>query len=407
MHQPKPAQQIGINLSHNAFAFIHSFSPPNNSADNINKLQDSGLTGINLALNYHASRDFTLGSTPSLRYLEDGAHYYQPDLSKYSTGAITPSPNDVFQDNSALEKIQEAGRSANFEINAWAVYFHNSAAGKQNPEAVQINGLGQRLLASLCPSNPSAQGYAIGLTNDLLSRGIKSIAAESIHFHGLIHGEHHERYFIELSDISQYLLGLCLCIYCQSAAESAGADAKKLVLEISAALNQLIAKEDSWLGKELNVDNLVSIFGIDIKTWILSQQLTLLNLHKGLTKLAHNSGATLRWVDQSPLIGGLDQSWRIGINPTELSQVVDVVEPLFYRQNTNEIIELAKSYLSTINSPEKITGILRPTHPDNPSQSELAQRVKALKNIGISKIDFYLFDVWRERDLDWIKQALI
>ena len=86
---------------------------------------------------------------------------------------------------------------------------------------------------------------------------------------------------------------------------------------------------------------------------------------------------------------------------------MDVVEPLFYRQNTNEIIELAKSYLSTINSPEKITGILRPTHPDNPSQSELAQRVKALKNIGISKIDFYLFDVWRERDLDWIKQALI
>ena len=145
-------------------------------------MQDSGLTGINLALNYHASRDFTLGSTPSLRYLEDGAHYYQPDLSKYSTGAITPSPEDVYQDNSALEQIQECGRSANFNINAWAVYFHNSAAGKQNPEAVQINGLGQKLLAALCPSNPSTQGYAIGLTNDLISRGIKSIAAESVHF---------------------------------------------------------------------------------------------------------------------------------------------------------------------------------------------------------------------------------
>ena len=394
-------------MSHNAFAFIHSFSPPNNPSVNIDKLQDSGLTGINLALNYHASRDFTLRGTPSLRYLEDGAHYYQPDLSKYSTGAITPSPDDVYQDNSTLEKIQESGRKSGFDIHAWAVYFHNSAAGKQNPETVQINGLGQKLLASLCPSNPSAQGYAIGLTNDLLSRGIKSIAAESIHFHGLIHGEHHERYFIELSEISQYLLGFCLCIYCQSAAESAGADAKKLASEISAALNKLIAADDPWLGQQLNIANLISIFGIDIKNWILGQQRTLVNLHKELTKLAHSAGATLRWVDQSPLIGGLAQSWRIGIDPKELGQVADVIEPLFYRQNTSEIIELAKSYLSTINSPEKITGILRPTYPDNSSDKELALRISALKNLGIENIDFYLFDVWRERDLDWIKQALI
>ena len=394
-------------MSHNAFAFIHSFSPPNNPSVNIDKLQDSGLTGINLALNYHASRDFTLRGTPSLRYLEDGAHYYQPDLSKYSTGAITPSPDDVYQDNSTLEKIQESGRKSGFDIHAWAVYFHNSAAGKQNPETVQINGLGQKLLASLCPSNPSAQGYAIGLTNDLLSRGIKSIAAESIHFHGLIHGEHHERYFIELSEISQYLLGFCLCIYCQSAAESAGADAKKLASEISAALNKLIAADDPWLGQQLNIANLISIFGIDIKNWILGQQRTLVNLHKELTKLAHSAGATLRWVDQSPLIDGLAQSWRIGIDPKELGQVVDVIEPLFYRQNTSEIIELAKSYLSTINSPEKITGILRPTYPDNSSDKELALRISALKNLGIENIDFYLFDVWRERDLDWIKQALI
>ena len=394
-------------MSHNAFAFIHSFSPPNNPSVNINKLQDSGLTGINLALNYHASRDFTLGSTPSLRYLEDGAHYYQPDLSNYPTGAITPSPDDVYQDNSTLEKIQESGRKAGFDINAWAVYFHNSAAGKQHPESVQVNGLGQKLLASLCPSNPSAQGYAIGLTNDLISRGIKSIAAESVNFHGLIHGEHHERYFIELSEISQYLLGFCLCIYCQSAAEAAGADAKKLVFEISKALNNLLTEEDLWIGKELSIDNLVSIFGIDIKTWISSQESTLINLNIKLTKLAHSAGATLRWVGQLPFIGGVDQGWRVGINPTELSHVVDVIEALFYCPSTSEIIELAKSYLSINNSPEKITGILRPTYPYNSSQKQLAERVKALENIGISNIDFYLFDVWRERDLDWIKQALI
>ena len=115
----------------------------------------------------------------------------------------------------------------------------------------------------------------------------------------------------------------------------------------------------------------------------------------------------MRWIGQLPFIDGLDQSWRIGINPTELTQVVDAIEALFYCQSTSEIIELAQSYLSIIQSPEKITGILRPTYPDNSSQSELAKRVNALKNMGITNIDFYLFDVWRERDLEWIKQALI
>ena len=203
------------------------------------------------------------------------------------------------------------------------------------------------------------------------------------------------------------MLGFCLCIYCQSAAEAAGADAKKLVFEISKALNNLLTEEDLWIGKELSIDNLVSIFGIDIKTWISSQESTLINLNIKLTKLAHSAGATLRWVGQLPFIGGVDQGWRVGINPTELSHVVDVIEALFYCPSTSEIIELAKSYLSINNSPEKITGILRPTYPDNSSQKQLAERVKALENIGISNIDFYLFDVWRERDLDWIKQALI
>ena len=147
------------------------------------------------------------------------------------------------------------------------------------------------------------------------------------------------------------------------------------------------------------VPGFFSIFGVDIKTWILSQGHTLVALHTELAKLVHSAGATLRWVDQSPLIGGLDQSWRIGINPTQLSQVVDVIEPLFYRQSTSEIINLAQSYLSVIRSPKKITGILRPTFPDNSSQHELIERVKALKNIGVDDIDFYLFDVWRERDL--------
>ena len=35
--------------------------------------------------------------------------------------------------------------------------------------------------------------------------------AESLHYHPLEHGAHHERYFVELGTAARLLLGLCFC----------------------------------------------------------------------------------------------------------------------------------------------------------------------------------------------------
>ena len=68
----------------------------------------------------------------------------------------------------------------------------------------------------------------MALTTDIASRGVASVVAESLHFHGLEHGFHHERYFIELGAFGRYLLGLCFCEHCLAAAESRGVKARKL-----------------------------------------------------------------------------------------------------------------------------------------------------------------------------------
>ena len=54
-----------------AFAFVHTFAG-RDPAPVIAELQSYGLTGVNLALNYHASRDFLLRQGPRLEYLKDG-----------------------------------------------------------------------------------------------------------------------------------------------------------------------------------------------------------------------------------------------------------------------------------------------------------------------------------------------
>ena len=94
---------------HNAFTFPFTFFRESPEKV-IPELQEVGFTGINLALNYHASRDFLLRQGPVLEYLADGFHYYTPDLNKYPSNAIKPGTTDALVDNSLLENVIEVAR---------------------------------------------------------------------------------------------------------------------------------------------------------------------------------------------------------------------------------------------------------------------------------------------------------
>ena len=105
-----------------AFAFPYTFF--RESANKvIPDLQEFGFTGINLALNYHASRDFLLRQGPQLEYLSDGFHYYKPDLTRYESGALLPQERDHLLDNAMLDSVIHSARASNFQVNAWANFF--------------------------------------------------------------------------------------------------------------------------------------------------------------------------------------------------------------------------------------------------------------------------------------------
>ena len=79
-----------------------------------------------------------------------------------------------------------------------------------------------RIPSDLCPSNPDVRAYARALVADVARYDVATIMAESLHFHVLEHGYHHERYFIELGRPGRYLLGLCFCDHCLARAPDGG-----------------------------------------------------------------------------------------------------------------------------------------------------------------------------------------
>ena len=397
-----------ISTKSNIFALPHTFFNQN-PKEVIGELQEAGLTGINLALNYHASRDFLLRQGPRLEYLKDGFHYYRPNISSYDRDGLAPSVKDSLPSSEMLEAVISCAEDLDFEINAWAVFLHNSALTQERPDTTCVNVYGNHFLSELCPANPEVRRYVSGLTRDLSSRGISSLAIESLHFHGTNHGEHHERFFLEMSPITSFLFSLCFCQSCMDLFSNRGGDPHSLRARIIELLKPFLESQDSWLDAELTKENLQEIVGSDLLDYLLMREEAVTSLYREVSEVAHVSHVRTSFIDQSPLINLSDQeplysSWRTGVNPAEVRQNVDRYEPLIYRKTPAEVESIAIHYKEIVGG--EIVPILRPTYPDNRTQESLLEKVGRLKKVGIFGIDFYLLDTMRARDLGWINQAL-
>ncbi len=373
------------------------------------ELQAAGLTGINLALNYHSSRDFLLRQGPQLEYLSEGFHYYLPDKSRYDSNSLTPAQKDHLPDNHMLDGVLDAASKTGMRVNAWAVFLHNSALGMIEPEESVTNALGNRFLSELCPSRRRVRNYVLGLTRDLSARGISEIAIESLHFHGARHGEHHERFFMELSPMTEFLFSLCFCTACISNFAEVNGDGEALRVKVAMALQPFLTEGDPWLGVTISKSSLAHILGNEILAYLTCRESTLANLYAEVSAIAHESQVQISYIDQSTIIDSentspLGLSWLVGIDNEKVRRHVDAYLPLIYRKNADLVAEIATHYKSTLGG--EVNAILRPTYPDNSSESSLIEKVAALYSVGVREVDFYLLDTWRPRDLQWVAAAL-
>jgi len=395
-------------IKSHAFAFAYTFfREPAEKV--IPELKSYGFTGINLALNYHGSRDLLLRQGPQLEYLADGFHYYKSDASAYEKDAYKPALTDQLPSNELLDSVIKVAAANDFKVNAWAVYMHNSAIGMASPEAAVTNVFGNKFLSELCPINPAVRGYALGLTKDLVSRGLNGVVAESLHFHGARHGEHHERFFIELSPVSEFLFSLCFCKSCIANYQITGNDAQPLINKVTGLLTEVFKTQDPWLGRQLSKDLLAEVVGPEILKYLSAREEKLASLYEEVVKVSKAAGSVFKLVDQAPLLdmqsaNALDNSWQVGIDNQRINKIVDRYEPLIYRPDAEGVSALAQNYLK--NTTTGVTAILRPTYPDSTSRDNLEKKVSSLTKLGISEIDFYLLDTMRGSDLASLKSVL-
>jgi hypothetical protein len=205
----------------------------------LGRIAEAGFTNVNLATSYHAGK-FLLPHNPRRRlYIaEDGAIFFQPDLTKY--GTITPRIHSlVSADQNPVSQLTDIGSRYGLSYVAWTVVLHNSWIGEQHPDVTAQTAFGDSLFHSLSPAHSAVREYILALIGDLVSRhDVSAIELESPGYMGFHHDHHHLMYGIDIDPVQADLLGVSFNPAEVTGATSAGIDVEGIRQRITTALDR-------------------------------------------------------------------------------------------------------------------------------------------------------------------------
>lgn len=368
----------------------------------------AGLGGVTMAAAYHHGRDiFPHNPRRKVHFLEGGTVFFQPDLARYKGLRMQPIVSELARETDVLAELSSAAHARSMRVRAWTVFLHNYALGEAHPECTSLNVFGDRHLTDLCPSNPDVRAYAVALTADIAAKGVDAVVAESLHFHGLEHGFHHERYFIELAPLGRYLLGLCFCEHCLAAGRKRGVDVERLQREARQEVERRFASEPDPEPPELDRAQVEAFADGELGGYLGSRAATVTSLVRECAAAAGSftfidlSGAIKGYAtgrptgDATPTIG-----WQFGIDAGAIGEV----EAIGYAADPDRLRFDLDAYRALVG--DKLSVIMRPMAPDCDSADNLAAKVEIARSAGCTEAGFYHYGFMRLESLDLIRAAL-
>ncbi|RGD60466.1 hypothetical protein DR950_24180 [Kitasatospora xanthocidica] len=359
----------------------------------------AGVGGVTLASVYHEARDvFPHNPRRVVRYLEPGAAYFRPDPAAWRGRRLAPAPSTAIGDRDPFAEAGEEARRRGLKLHAWTVFCHNDRLGFAHPDCAPANAFGDRHLTELCPANPEVREYALTLVAELARYGVDAVRAESLHFHGLRHGYHHERYFEELGPTAEALLGVCFCPHCRAAATAAGVPAEEVAEAVRAELRHRLADESA----AARPADLSALADGAFAAYVDASAATVTSLAADLSEQARRHGMRLSFMDG----GGPGTGWLAGIDLPALAGAADQIETLGYAKTPEAVREKLAAFALHGVHPKSMAVILRPMSSDCDGPENLAAKIATLRELGVPEVEFYHYGLMRLSSLDRIGAAL-
>jgi hypothetical protein len=376
----------------------------------------AGVNGVTAAFAYHAARDvFPHNPRRKVVLLDRGEHLFPPSRELYEATRIKPRINADALARDVLDETCRAAADRGMHVRAWTVFLHADRPD-ENLDCVTVNAFGDLYPADLCPANPDVRAYSRALVADVARYDVTSILVESLHYHPVEHGYHHERYFIELGARARYLLGLCFCGHCLGRARAAGVDGSAVRAAVRDELERVFADRSATVEGELEAAALADIAGGELIAYLGVRAETVTTLAAEAAEVAEQAGKRLVFLDLSGAVKGYasgrpvggpaaEVAWRFGIDLSALARACHEVHVLGYAADVDRVRLDLETYRERLAEAD-VSLALRPSPPDCESPGNLAAKIAIARVLDFAGVDFYHYGFLRLEALEWIRAAL-
>lgn len=349
----------------------------------LGRIAEAGFTAVNLACAYHAGK-FLLPHNPRRRvhFAEDGAVYFRPNLDRYAR--IQPRVSSlVTGEGDPLTDLEKARRTHGLDLVAWVVCAHNTLVGKAYPDCAVRNAFGDPYPHSLSPAHPDVRAYLVALLTDIVSRAeVSAVELESPGYMEFLHGYHHEIVGVPLDVAQQRLLGLSFTPTELERASAAGIDGEGLRRRVAATLTAVW--EANPPPSEEPVGEVREILDSpELAAYEALRREIVADLVEELRDAVHaaSPGTEVRlFAALGPTEGAEERDERLlGLADGMLAGYAQSDEDAARR--TQELRELI--------DPKPVYGMVRAIAPDAVHPSQIAPRVAAWRDAGVSGINVY------------------
>ncbi len=404
-------------LETSAFAFASDLADEGVDSVLGNLQERGGLDGITPAFVYHAARDvFPHNPRRKVHFFDRGEFFFRPDRAGYEGLRIQPRVSPVAREHDVLAETCQKAEKRGLRVHAWTVFLHADRPDEY-PDCSPRNAFDDPYPGDLCPANPDVRAYVRALVSDVARYEVATVLAESLHYHGLEHGHHHERYFIDMDERTRFLLGLCFCEHCLAVARRLGIDGGAVRAAVREELERVFAGEGfAHHEGEFTRDELVALAGGELVAYLDARAETVATLAAEATEAAAARGRRFVFLELAGAAKGYasgqptgapaaEISWRLGVDFARLTRTCDEVEVAGYASDVERLrfdLETYRRHLG--NCPVALA--LRPSPPDCVTPENLKAKVRLARDLGVARVDFYHYGLVCIEALDWIRAAL-
>lgn len=365
----------------------------------LGRIAAAGFSNVNLATSYHAGK-FLLPHNPKRRlYIaEDGAVFFQPDLSRY--GRITPRVHSLANaESNPVDRLITAAQHHDLQYVAWTVVLHNSWIGEQHPHTTAKTPFGDSLFHSLSPAHPEVREYILNLVGDLVSRyDVAAIELESTGYMGFHHDHHHLMYGVEIDDVQAELLSVSFNPSEVEGAKAAGIDVSRVQARIVELLDRC------WnLGEAVQVNgapsaNAAALLGDpELAAYRDWQHQQVVSLSAEIRETIHQHSPRTEIRHFAAMAAG-----ERGSIDSVLMKTGDAV--LAGYAATPDAVATRVAAVAELEMP--VWGMIRAIQPEVTNPAQIAPLVEAWRAEGVAGVDVYNYGLMPERTFQALGEAL-